>query len=208
MIGNSMKNIKLIVGLSNPGLEYVNTRHNTGSLFVDTLAHKCGKTFKKKFFGRITSINISCLQVLLLIPNTYMNLSGKSVLDASRFYKINTEEILVAHDELSLMPGIAKIKIGGGINGHNGLQNIQKKLNNFNFYRLRFGIGHPGDKKKVSEFVLSKPNKLEQQLITNAIDRAISCLYILYEKGFNESIKFLHSFRYCPSPTRLKYYGI
>ncbi|MGP1931690.1 MAG: aminoacyl-tRNA hydrolase, partial [Arsenophonus sp. ET-DL12-MAG3] len=133
-----MNYIKLIVGLGNPDFKYMLTRHNVGASYVKLLAKKHNKSFKKenKFFGYTTKINLENNDVCLLIPTTYINLSGKSVLTLTNFYQIKPNEILVAHDELDLIPGIAKIKFGGSNNGHNGIKDIQNKLgNNPDFYR-------------------------------------------------------------------------
>lgn len=145
--------IKLIVGLANPGAEYAQTRHNAGAWFVDALAERNGQSLKEesKFYGYTARLNLAGNDVRLLVPTTFMNLSGKAVAALATFYRIQPDEILVAHDELDLPPGVAKLKLGGGNGGHNGLKDIQSKLgNNPNFYRLRIGIGHPGDKTRLS----------------------------------------------------------
>lgn len=190
-----MTNIKLIVGLANPGIKYKNTRHNLGGYFINLIAKK-NKIFlkpKKEFFGHTNYFEIFENKTFLLIPSTYVNISGKSVLLFSKFYKIKTEEILVAHDELNLKPGIVKIKLGGSNNGHNGLKDIQKHLNNSEFYRLRIGIGHPGEKNKINNFVLGKPNLQEKKLIKYAINESIECLHIFND--INKLINRLHSFK-------------
>ncbi|HGJ5855579.1 aminoacyl-tRNA hydrolase [Arsenophonus nasoniae] len=193
-----MSNIKLIVGLANPGAEYALTRHNAGAWYVELLAKHYNQLLKEesKFFGYTARINLAGNDVRLLIPTTYMNLSGKSVLALANFYRIKPAEILVAHDELDLMPGTAKIKLGGSNGGHNGLKDIQNKLGNDpNFYRLRIGIGHPGDKNKVVGFVLSKPTLAEQKLINDTIDEAIGCTPILLNEGVNKAVNRLHAFK-------------
>ncbi|WGL99522.1 aminoacyl-tRNA hydrolase [Arsenophonus sp. aPb] len=191
-------NIKLIVGLANPGAEYALTRHNVGAWYVELLAKHHNQLLKEesKFFGYTARINLADNDVRLLIPTTYMNLSGKSVLALANFYRIKPAEILVAHDELDLMPGTAKIKLGGSNGGHNGLKDIQNKLGNDpNFYRLRIGIGHPGDKNKVVGFVLSKPTLAEQKLIDDTIDEAIGCTPILLNEGVHKAVNRLHAFK-------------
>lgn len=191
-------NIKLIVGLANPGAEYALTRHNAGAWYVELLAKHHNQLLKEesKFFGYTARINLADNDVRLLIPTTYMNLSGKSVLALASFYRIKPTEILVAHDELDLMPGTAKIKLGGSNGGHNGLKDIQNKLgNNPDFYRLRIGIGHPGDKNSVVGFVLSKPTLAEQKLIDDTIDEAIRCTPILLNEGVNKAVNRLHAFK-------------
>ncbi|AOM42800.1 aminoacyl-tRNA hydrolase [Xenorhabdus hominickii] len=193
-----MSNIKLIVGLANPGAEYAQTRHNAGAWFVDLLAQRHNQSLKEesKFFGYTARININGQDIRLLVPTTFMNLSGKSVLALSGFYRIQPDEILVAHDELDLPPGVAKMKQGGSNGGHNGLKDIQNKFsNNPNFHRLRIGIGHPGDKNKVVGFVLGKPTSNEQKLIDDAISEALSCTDILIKDGMNKAINRLHAFK-------------
>lgn len=193
-----MTTIKLIVGLANPGDEYTQTRHNAGAWYVNLLAERFNQSLKNepKFFGYTARINVDGHDIRLLVPTTYMNLSGKAVQAIATFYQIKPEEILVAHDELDLNPGIAKLKLGGGHGGHNGLKDIINKLgNNPNFYRLRIGIGHPGDKNKVVGFVLNKPSKPEQDLIDQAIDEAARCTEILVKQSPEVAMNRLHSFK-------------
>ncbi|WP_426577178.1 aminoacyl-tRNA hydrolase [Xenorhabdus stockiae] len=193
-----MSNIKLIVGLANPGAEYAQTRHNAGAWFVDLLAQRHNQSLKEesKFFGYTARINMNGQDVRLLVPTTFMNLSGKAVLALAGFYRIQPDEILVAHDELDLPPGVAKMKLGGSNGGHNGLKDIQNKFgNNPNFHRLRIGIGHPGDKNKVVGFVLGKPPVSEQKLIDDAIAEALSCTDILMKDGMSKAINRLHAFK-------------
>lgn len=193
-----MTTIKLIVGLANPGNEYAATRHNAGAWFVDQLAERYHQSLKNepKFFGYSSRITLSGHDVRLLVPTTFMNLSGKAVQAMATFYQIKPEEILVAHDELDLNPGIAKFKFGGSHGGHNGLKDIASKLgNNLNFYRLRIGIGHPGDKNKVVSYVLNKPSKSEQELIDKAIDESVRCTEILLSGGIEAAMNRLHAFK-------------
>ncbi|QCR35923.1 aminoacyl-tRNA hydrolase [Nissabacter sp. SGAir0207] len=193
-----MSSIKLIVGLANPGAEYAQTRHNAGAWFVDLLARQHNVSLKEesKFFGHTGRLNLAGQDVRLLVPSTFMNLSGKAVAAMATFYRLNPDEILVAHDELDIPPGVAKIKLGGGNGGHNGLKDIQSKLgNNPNFYRLRIGIGHPGDKNKVVGFVLGKPPTSEQQLIDSAIDESLRCTELLMKEGLEVAMRRLHSFK-------------
>lgn len=193
-----MKTIKLIVGLANPGLEYAETRHNAGAWYVDKLAERFNQSLKNepKFFGYTSRININGQDIRLLVPTTFMNLSGKAVQSMATFYQINADEILVAHDELDLNPGIVKLKLGGGHGGHNGLKDIINKLgNNANFYRLRIGIGHPGDKSQVVGFVLNKPSKPEQELIDKIINESVLCTEILVKQGMEAAMNKLHSFK-------------
>ncbi|CAQ84633.1 MULTISPECIES: aminoacyl-tRNA hydrolase [Photorhabdus] len=193
-----MSNIKLIVGLANPGAEYAQTRHNAGAWYVDLLAQSHNQSLKEesKFFGYTARINIYGHDVRLLVPTTFMNLSGKSVAALASFYRIQPDEILVAHDELDLPPGVAKMKLGGSHGGHNGLKDIQNKFgNNPNFYRLRIGIGHPGDKNKVVGFVLGTPPTNEKKLIDDAIDEALRCTDILIKQDMDKAINRLHGFK-------------
>lgn len=193
-----MTTIKLIVGLANPGAEYAETRHNVGAWYVDQLAERFNQSLKNeaKFFGYTSRININGQDIRLLVPTTFMNLSGKAVQAIATFYQIQPAEILVAHDELDLNPGVAKFKFGGSHGGHNGLKDIINKLgNNANFYRLRIGIGHPGDKNKVVGFVLNKPSKPEQELINQTIDEAIYCTEILIKNDAEAAMNRLHAFK-------------
>ena len=190
--------IKLIVGLANPGAEYATTRHNAGAWYVDLLAERARQSLKEepKFFGYTARITLAGEDVRLLVPTTFMNLSGKAVAAMATFYRIAPDEILVAHDELDLPPGVAKFKLGGGHGGHNGLKDIISKLgNNPNFHRLRVGIGHPGDKNKVVGFVLGKPPVSEQKLIDDAIDEAARCTEIWLQDGLTKATNRLHAFK-------------
>lgn len=193
-----MSEIKLIVGLANPGAEYAHTRHNAGAWYVLELARICGVTLvaDNKYFGLTARAVLHGKDVRLLIPTTYMNLSGKAVGALANFFRITPEEILVAHDELDLPPGVAKFKLGGGHGGHNGLKDIIAKLaNDKNFYRLRLGIGHPGDKNQVSGYVLGKAPAKEQELIDAAIDEAVRSTEILFKQDMVKAMNRLHSFK-------------
>ncbi|EEH8548405.1 aminoacyl-tRNA hydrolase [Salmonella enterica] len=193
--------IKLIVGLANPGAEYAATRHNAGAWYVDLLAERLRAPLREepKFFGYTSRITLEGEDVRLLVPTTFMNLSGKAVGAMASFYRIQPDEILVAHDELDLPPGVAKFKLGGGHGGHgghNGLKDIISKLgNNPNFHRLRVGIGHPGDKNKVVGFVLGKPPVSEQKLIDEAIDEAARCTELWFKEGLAKATSRLHTFK-------------
>ncbi|CAM3573463.1 aminoacyl-tRNA hydrolase [Rouxiella silvae] len=193
-----MSSIKLIVGLANPGAEYAQTRHNAGAWYVDLLARQHNQQLKEesKFFGYTARLSLNGQDVRLLVPTTFMNLSGKAVIAMANFYRVEPDEILVAHDELDIPPGVAKIKLGGGNGGHNGLKDIQNRLgNNPNFYRLRIGIGHPGDRNKVVGFVLGKPPTSEQKLIDAAIDESLRCTDILMKDGLLKAMNRLHTFK-------------
>lgn len=193
-----MSEIKLIVGLANPGAEYAQTRHNAGAWYVYELARICGVALvpDSKYFGLTARAVLHGKDVRLLIPTTYMNLSGKAVGALANFFRITPEEILVAHDELDMSPGVAKFKLGGGHGGHNGLKDIIAKLaNDKNFYRLRIGIGHPGDKNQVSGYVLGKAPAKEQELIEAAIDEAVRSTEILFKEDMVKAMNRLHSFK-------------
>ncbi|MBO1518861.1 aminoacyl-tRNA hydrolase [Oceanisphaera pacifica] len=192
-----MDAIKLIVGLGNPGPEYAPTRHNAGAWYVAELARMHGVSLKEeaKFFGWTGRVRIKGHDVRLLIPSTFMNRSGKAVSAMANFYQIAPEEILIAHDELDLSPGIVRFKQGGGHGGHNGLRDSISCLgNNKNFYRLRIGIGHPGHKSQVAGFVLTKAPASEHALLEDAVDEATRCTDILYNDGINKAMNRLHSF--------------
>jgi len=193
-----VSSIKLIVGLANPGAEYAATRHNAGAWYVDLLAGRYNQSLKEeaKFYGYTARLNLAGNDVRLLVPTTFMNLSGKSVAAMATFYRIAPQEILVAHDEMDMLPGVAKFKQGGGHGGHNGLKDIISKLgNNADFHRLRIGIGHPGDRNKVTGFVLGKPPASEQKLIDEAIDEAARCTEVWLKEDRLKAMNRLHSFK-------------
>jgi PTH1 family peptidyl-tRNA hydrolase len=188
--------IKLIVGLGNPGTEYHHTRHNAGADFITELARQYSVTLAadSKFFGFTGRALINQHDVRLLIPTTFMNLSGKAVAAIAQFYKIEPESILVAHDELDIPPGDARLKIGGGHGGHNGLRDTIKCLgNNKNFARLRIGIDHPGNAKLVSHYVLKKAPANEYQQIEDSIYAATRIIPLLTEGKWNDAMKELHT---------------
>ncbi|ASJ95965.1 MULTISPECIES: aminoacyl-tRNA hydrolase [Shewanella] len=193
-----MSNIKLIVGLANPGDKYEQTRHNAGAWYVNELARVCGVSLvaDSKYYGLTARATLYGKDVRLLIPTTFMNLSGKSVAALANFFRIEPEEILVAHDELDMPPGVAKFKLGGGHGGHNGLKDIIAKLaNNKGFYRLRIGIGHPGDKSLVSNYVLGKAPQTEQRLIEEVVDEAVRATEILFKEDMSKAMHRLHSYK-------------
>ena len=187
--------IKLIVGLGNPGKDYQPHRHNVGFWFCDALAHLYSGTFKKetKFFGEVSQVNIAGSNLRLLKPNTYMNRSGQSIQSIAKFYQINTDEILVAHDELDLNPGVARIKFSGGHGGHNGLMDTIKAFSSNDFYRLRIGIGHPGDRSKVADFVLHTPNKSEVEPIQTALVNSLNVIEQVIKGDIEPAMKTLHT---------------
>lgn len=190
--------IKLLVGLANPGEQYAGTRHNAGAWVVEELArvHNIQLKLEAKFFGWTGRIQTNGQDLRLLIPNTFMNLSGKSVAALAKFYQIKPEEIMVAHDELDLPPGVAKFKKGGGHGGHNGLRDIiAKQANNKDFYRLRIGIGHPGHKDKVAGYVLGKPPLADKQRLDAVVDEAVRSFDILLKDGLAKAQNRLHTFK-------------
>ena len=167
--------INLFVGLGNPGTEYEATRHNAGFWWVDALARelKLSLVADRSYHGLLARGNVNGQTVWLLEPQTYMNLSGKSVGALARFFKIAPQDILVVHDELDVPPGQAKLKFGGGHGGHNGLRDIHAQLGTGDYWRLRLGIGHPGDKNQVADWVLKKPAPDEREAIEGCVARTL-----------------------------------
>ncbi|QPB42142.1 aminoacyl-tRNA hydrolase [Rodentibacter haemolyticus] len=193
-----MSKIKLIVGLGNPGDKYAETRHNAGEWLIERLARRfnVSLTPENKFFGKTARTLINGNEVRLLVPTTFMNLSGKSVAALAGFYRIKPEEILVIHDELDLPPGTAKLKQGGGHGGHNGLKDIVAQLgNNNNFYRLRLGIGHPGHRDLVAGYVLNKPSPTDREALEKALDEAANCVELIFKDGMVKATNRLNGFK-------------
>lgn len=185
--------LRLVVGLGNPGQKYERTRHNAGFWWIDRLAQKLkvalhGERKFNGYVGRITTPQ----DCWLLLPQTYMNLSGEAVLALANFYKIAVKEILVVHDELDLLPGVAKLKLGGGVAGHNGLKDIAGKMGQ-NFWRLRLGIGHPGQRDLVIDYVLRSPSSEDAQLISQAIDRSLEVWPQLQSGEMEKAMHSLHT---------------
>ncbi|MCU4321991.1 aminoacyl-tRNA hydrolase [Acinetobacter schindleri] len=191
-----MSNISLIVGLGNPGSEYAQTRHNAGFWFVERLAKQYGISLKKdpKFNGFSGRGNIEGQDVRLLLPTTFMNFSGKSVVPFAKFYNIAPESILIAHDELDMNPGIIRLKTGGGHGGHNGLRDIVPHIGP-NFHRLRIGIGHPGSKERVSGHVLSKAPSSEQTLMDDAIAHAMNRIKMLVNGEVQQAMNQINAYK-------------
>jgi len=187
--------IDLIVGLGNPGAEYADTRHNAGFWFVDEVVRKFGGHFKyeKKFYGDAASTTIDGQSLWLLKPQTYMNLSGQSVLALMQFYKIDLQNILVVHDDLDLPAGDARLKSGGGHGGHNGLRDIIARCGGNGFHRLRLGIGHPGHKDKVTGHVLKKASGDDRQAIETAISNAMQILPQCVNGDIARAMQALHT---------------
>ena len=191
----SMEPLRLIVGLGNPGSEHAKTRHNAGFRFVDELAARAGARWsvEGKLFGEVAKANIGGRDVWMLKPATFMNLSGKSVMAALRFWKIEPEQMLIAHDELDLAPGVARLKFDGGHGGQNGLRDTMKLLGHGKFGRLRIGIGHPGHKDRVTGWVLGRANADDDILIARSIDDAIAVMPLALSGDFNEAMKRLNT---------------
>ena len=190
-----MNGIRLFVGLGNPGPEYEATRHNAGFWWVDEVARATGARLsaEAKFFGLAGRMKSGAHEAWLLKPTTFMNASGRSVAALARFYKIAPEEILVIHDELDLLPGSTKIKKGGGNGGHNGLKDISAQLGTPDYWRLRLGIGHPGEKSAVVNFVLHEPSRDEANLIQDNIDESARLLPMLLEGSMEAAMLKLHT---------------
>ena len=191
-----MSKLSLIVGLGNPGSEYAQTRHNAGFWFVERLAEQYGINLKtdSKYKGISGRGNIEGQDVRLLLPTTFMNLSGQSVVPFAKFYQIKPEEILIAHDELDMDPGVIRLKTGGGHGGHNGLRDIVPHIGS-NFHRLRIGIGHPGSKERVSGHVLSKAPSSEQNLMDDAIAHALSRIQLLVNGDTQQAMNQINAYK-------------
>jgi len=187
--------IKLWVGLGNPGPEYEETRHNAGFWFIDGLARlwKTPLQFERNYYGMVARTSFQGESVWLLQPQTFMNLSGKSVGALARFFKINPDQILVAHDELDLPPGQAKLKLGGSHAGHNGLRDIHAQLGTGDYWRLRLGIGHPGDKAEVVHWVLKKPVLDHRIALDQCIDRALGAVPALMAGDTHKAMLQIHT---------------
>ena len=190
-----MAGLRLIVGLGNPGPEHTRTRHNAGFWFVDALAERARARvgLETKLFGETAKVEVAGQPVWLLKPATFMNLSGKSIAAALRYWKIEPEEMLVAHDELDLPPGVARLKFDGGHGGQNGLRDTMRLLGHGKFHRLRVGIGHPGHKDKVTPWVLGRPGKDDEASILRAIDDALDALPIAVAGNFMDAMTRLHT---------------
>jgi PTH1 family peptidyl-tRNA hydrolase len=186
--------LRLIVGLGNPGPEHQATRHNAGFWFVDVLARRHGGEFRdyRKYSGETARVSIGAEEIVLLKPTTYMNRSGLSIRQLSEFYKIAADDILVAHDELDLTVGSVRLKHGGGHGGHNGLRDTIAHIGE-SFWRLRLGIGHPGNKTDVIDYVLTRAPRSEEDLIMEAVNLAADCIPLLLEQGAERAMTKLHS---------------
>lgn len=193
-ISQSTKPIRLIVGLGNPGKEYQDTRHNAGFWLIDEIARSRGIDLNSegKFFGVVGKFSYKNNDVHLLKPTTFMNLSGKSVLALANFYKITIGEILVIHDELDFEPGILKLKFGGGAGGHNGLRDIERVMGR-DYWRVRLGIGHPGHKNAVHDYVLKKPGLDDKIEIGKALDKLTDNIDLILSGDFAKALKIINT---------------
>lgn len=199
----SHKPIRMVVGLGNPGSEHAQDRHNVGFWFVDELARRHGGFFKseRKFDGEVCRVSIGGNELWMLKPDTYMNRSGLAVTKLATYYKITPEQILVVHDELDLDVGVARIKKAGGHGGHNGLRSVIAHMGK-DFYRLRLGIGHPGNKEDVINFVLNRPGLKEQELLEKAVEESADVMPTLLGEGDERAMTRLHSRGVKPRPHR------
>jgi PTH1 family peptidyl-tRNA hydrolase len=187
--------IRLIVGLGNPGADYTGTRHNAGFWFVDSLAQQLSISFRfdKRFNAAETKTHSNLKDIILLKPQTFMNRSGQSVGAVARYYKLQSTQILVVHDELDLDAGDNRLKQGGGHGGHNGLRDIINHLGEKDFFRLRVGIGHPGDRNQVINYVLHKPSISDQNAIDEANQRSLEVMPQVFEGRLDKAMQALHT---------------
>ncbi|ANQ83897.1 peptidyl-tRNA hydrolase [Azoarcus olearius] len=193
---------RLVVGLGNPGAEYSETRHNAGFWFCERLADTLGVRFshESRFHGLVA--NAREAGVWLLMPQTYMNRSGQAIGALARFYRIAPAEILVVHDELDIPPGQLRLKFGGGLGGHNGLKDTSAHLGTNDYWRLRVGIGHPGDRNEVVNFVLKPARREEQTLIDESLDRALAAWPTLAKGDWNTATQRLNARPAPPKPPK------
>jgi len=190
-----MAALRLIVGLGNPGAEHARTRHNAGFWYLDALARAldCGLAYDRKLHGEVGKARADGIAVQLFKPTTFMNKSGLAVVSALNYYKIEPAEMLVAHDELDLPPGTARLKFGGGHGGQNGLRDLLEHLGHGDFHRLRIGIGHPGHKDRVTPWVLGRPGKVDELAMVDALSAALAVTPLLMIGQFNDAMKQLHT---------------
>ena len=187
--------LRLVVGLGNPGPEYAETRHNAGFWFCERLARELGASFSResRYHGLVAKVRIAGADLWLLMPQTFMNRSGQSVQALARFFRVAPAEMLVVHDELDLPPGQMRLKFGGGLGGHNGLKDITSHLGTQDYWRLRIGIGHPGDRDLVTDYVLKRARREEQDEIDAALDRALLAWPLLSKAEFNAATQRINS---------------
>jgi len=196
--------IRLFAGLGNPGAEYEGTRHNAGFWWLEAFAAKLGLRLvpERAYQALVARANLPAGPVWLLEPMTYMNRSGVSVAGLARFFKIAPQQILVVHDELDLQPGEAKLKQGGSAAGHNGLKDIQAMLGTSDFWRLRLGIGHPGVRDEVVDYVLRKPSPAQRDAIHQAIERSLAAGDALIAGDMAKAVALIHAKPPRPKPPR------
>ena len=190
-----MPGIRLIAGLGNPGVEYLRNRHNAGFWFVDALASGAGEmfAFEKRLHSEACRVRIGGEEVRVIKPATFMNESGRAVVAALNYWKLAPEDLLVVHDDLDLPAGTARLKFDGGHGGQNGIRDVIAQLGHGKFHRLRIGIGHPGDRNRVTPWVLGNPSALDENLMLDAIARALDALPLVVAGEFNEAMKRLHT---------------
>lgn len=190
-----------LVGLGNPGPDYARTRHNAGFWLADRFVDRYGGSFRaeSKFFGEGARVRAGGAEVLVLKPMTYMNRSGQAVSALAQFYKIPPESVLVAHDELDLPVGVARLKLGGGHGGHNGLRDIHKPLGE-GYRRARIGVGHPGQRELVMPYLTQqRPSKIEEQAVLDAIDRCLDAVELWFGGSWDKAVQALHSIPAAPA---------
>ena len=187
--------IQLLVGLGNPGARYEQTRHNVGFWLVDALAQQSEAVFKasRQHHGELAQIHVAGQRCWLLKPTTYVNRSGDAVMSLLNYYKIPLRQMAVVHDDLDLPPGQVKLKFGGGHGGHNGLRHICAVSGDSDFYRIRLGIGHPGHRDEVTNYVLSRPSREDQQQIMTAIDEVLACMPEIMTGDMDKAMQKLHT---------------
>lgn len=190
-----MPGIRLIAGLGNPGPEYLRNRHNAGFWFADALASGAGARFgfENRLHAETCRVQIGGEQVRVIKPDTFMNESGRAVVAALNYWKLTPDALLVVHDDLDLPPGTARMKLDGGHGGQNGLRDIMAQLGHGRFHRLRIGIGHPGDRDRVTPWVLGNPSAADEDAMLDAIARALDVLPLAVAGGFNEATKRLNT---------------
>ncbi len=191
---SSANPLRLLVGLGNPGSKYAATRHNAGYWFADAVASRFAATFhpNSRFFGELAEFSLSGQPVRVLKPTTYMNESGRSVAAVVQFFRLSVEDLLIAHDEIDLPPGVVRLKRGGGHGGHNGLRDVIPALGSPDFTRLRIGVGHPGHKDLVTGYVLNRPRSEEQALIKTAVADALDAFEIILSGDLPRAMNSLH----------------
>ena len=187
--------IRLFVGLGNPGPDYEQTRHNAGFWYIEAACLALGTSLvpDKSYYGKVARTSVQGQTIWLLQPQTFMNLSGKSVAALANFFKISPQEIMVAHDELDIVPGEAKIRLGGGHAGHNGLRDIHAQLGTDQYWRLRLGIGHPGNRAEVIHWVLKRPSLDHRIAIDQTIERAVKALPLFLSGDMEQATRLVHT---------------